>query len=645
MVNTIVRASIHPAIGVARVGSSPTSFLLAPQVPDPAPRQVGSSHDANGELKREAVEFRIYGWDAHGNVVAELTAANADIVWSVHVVNSKAAWFKFQNAMDVDSLGTTVVERRNPEIVDPDERRKLVIDPGKRSIAGRGQGGQAQHRFDTGTFKGLQVYLGELQTDDVGRLRFLGGRGVSRSPSGAPPYVATDADAFGNASDWHDDMADGPVDATVRIDGRDIPTDGAWVASAPPNYAPDIKSWRTLYDLLMDLYVQEGWLARTAKVSFRQDVYPILARLTELQWVNKSLAAVFGHNAPFDFANPGLIDRIGRIHGGDGSDVFKPLRKAIFKMFREQEPHPSDPAAWPWLYGDAFGSAPDTNPQLHLPLDGERLRALQSWSDGSFVADWGHVPPPLTSIDLHPLGEQPAALDRAALDFCAADAFHPGIELTWPMRHLSLYAAPFRVKRATTPERDYGSHLDVATALGSDGPLHGQFPGSLSRWMLLPWQIDTGGCLAGYDERILFDAPSFWPSRVPNFVLSHAGYAQAINASLPRDQRVNAFTDRRSWFFPLNSPATEWGRRLIGAFGTMGVVEAYPGVAGDADIPAVIYAETYPGAAHGAPGATPAAMAGAPTPTAATAADSQARSAGFADEADRLAMRRMRFGR
>ncbi|PWB61963.1 MAG: hypothetical protein C3F17_11995, partial [Bradyrhizobiaceae bacterium] len=65
----------------------------------------------------------MYGHDADGHVVAELTAANADIAWNVHVANAKAAWFKFRNAMDVETLADTVVERRNPEIVDPDERR------------------------------------------------------------------------------------------------------------------------------------------------------------------------------------------------------------------------------------------------------------------------------------------------------------------------------------------------------------------------------------------------------------------------------------------------------------------------------------------------------------------------------------------
>ncbi len=39
---TIVRAAIHPSIGVARVGNSPGDFFLAPEVLDPA-----STHPAS----------------------------------------------------------------------------------------------------------------------------------------------------------------------------------------------------------------------------------------------------------------------------------------------------------------------------------------------------------------------------------------------------------------------------------------------------------------------------------------------------------------------------------------------------------------------------------------------------------------------
>jgi hypothetical protein len=110
---------------------------------------------------------------------------------------------------------------------------------------------------------------------------------------------------------------------------------------------------------------------------------------------------------------------------------------------------------------------------------------------------------------------------------------------------------------------------------------------------------------------------------------------------------VNAFVQRRSWFFPLNSPARDWGERLIDQFGNMGVLEAYPGVAGDDDIPPMIYVETHPGTKNKVPsGGAGGVVSARATPAAdLSPADLRAQTAGFADEADRLAMRKMRFGR
>lgn len=325
--------------------------------------------------------------------------------------------------------------------------------------------------------------------------------------------------------------------------------------------------------MLVDLYIREGLLPRPAQVSFARDIHPILDRLSGLQWVNKAFAAVFGRGAPFDFADPVLLDRVARVHGA--ADVYKPLRLSIQNMFRDPSADRTDvlttlpdPGAWPWLYGDSFDATPgDTDPNQYLAPDAEWLRRLDAWANGAFIPDWPPPPRP-ADIDGYPLPEQPMALDRAALDFCAADAFHPGIELTWPMRHMSIYSEPFRIRRQEEAEPNYGPTLDVPTVLGAHGPLHGQFAGSLSRWMLVPWQIDTGGCLSGYDERQWSDAPSFWPARVPNAVLSRENYRRAVDPTLSHDERVTAFAERRSWFDRLGTDPL-----LIGEFGAMGVLE------------------------------------------------------------------------
>lgn len=644
MAGKIVRAAIHPAIGLARVGNSTTAHLVAPQVTTPPPRSVGSSHDAEGFLKREAVEFRIYGYDAQGAVVAELTLDNADVEWTAHVANSKAAWYKFRAGLDVKGTDAYKMERRNPKY-DPARRGELVIDPGPRSIAGRDRGGDAAHIFDTGTFQGQQVYLGELRTDGKGRLLFLGGLGRSFSPQGLPAYDDDDKpDPFGNATGWCDDIADGPVDARVRIDGQDIPTEGAWVVSAPPNYAPDVVSWRTLHDLLVELYIDAEWITPAATVSFTRDVYPILARLTGLQWVNSGFASVFGVNAPFDFTKPQLIDKIAKIHGGQ-SDVYAPLRRRILRAFRPQgDDGGNDAASWPWIYGDGF-DIPPSLPQIYLPMPPRWSAILERWSRGDFVADWtGPVASP-THIDQLPLERRPEMLDRAALHFGAADAFHPGIELTWPMRHLSLYGKPFRINRRpiNQPPKDYGAVLTPAIALAPDGPLHAQGPGDLSRWMLVPWQVDTAGCRSGYDRAYDPWLPTFWPSRVPNQVLTAANYDIVIDSSKPRAQRLAALQDRRNWYFPLEGHGGNQLILMVSMFASMGVVEARRGPVGDPDIPETLYVESLPPADAAGP-VPEATFKGRSTTPEAHPEYESARAAGWESVEQLEFIRRARFG-
>ena len=125
---------------------------------------------------------------------------------------------------------------------------------------------------------------------------------------------------------------------------------------------------------------------------------------------------------------------------------------------------------------------------------------MERWAAGNFVNDWNPnatLPKTLSEV---PLAEQPAMLDKASLYFCLADAFHPGCEMTWPMRHASLYEKPFRVRHrpANWSEPDYGSTLSQQAVLQPGGPRYGQGPGTLSRWMALPWQGDTAFCRSGY---------------------------------------------------------------------------------------------------------------------------------------------------
>src|SRR5205823_5689164 len=129
--------AIYPAIGISRVGTS-AEWFLAPEVPGLPPLRDGRYKDAAGRVKKQVQRFRVYGFNAAGEVVREVTAAEARIDWTVHVANTKAAWYGFDNAMDNGELAPGVPgKRRNPAIVGDAERAAmLVIDPGRRTIGG-----------------------------------------------------------------------------------------------------------------------------------------------------------------------------------------------------------------------------------------------------------------------------------------------------------------------------------------------------------------------------------------------------------------------------------------------------------------------------------------------------------------------------
>ena len=583
----VVRVAIHPAIGVARVGNSERAEFVGPQVRDPAPVPPEELRDAAGALGRQVAEFRLYGFDADGKVVMEITAADAAITWTAHLANKKAAWYQWQIAMDTPEAAAVSTPRRNAGIVGAAERAALVIDGKRQSIGGQPQ----PARKFVGQFKGQAVTLGELRVGKKGRLLVLPGHGVSKAPRRDRIFTDGDPNSFGNADGWYDDIADGPVTATVEIDGRALVAEPAWVVTAPPNYAPQLKGVRTMYDLLVDLYIRAGWIAAPSSVSFRDDVHAILRRLTGLQWVNQGFAAQFGHFGPWNFEDPALIARLRQVPPAGTFDLHADLRRQIFNSFRPPEPRDGNPMPWPWLYGDASPDASGhDSPRQNCAITATQYETLRRWAQGDFVDDW-LAPAAATSIDEVPLADQPTMLDRAALEFCLADAFHPGCEMTWPMRHLTLYASPFRVRHRApgAQEVDPGPALTRDAALGVDGPLHAQGPGDLTRWMAIPWQADAAMCRSGYDHTYDPFLPSFWPARVPNQVLSQADYDTLVANDTTPEARMKAFSERQDWNSALGRGVAPAMKKMVQDFGSMGLLEKRDGPAGDPRFPAIVY--------------------------------------------------------
>src|SRR5258708_11878625 len=96
---TITTIKIHPAIGVARLGNSPEVFI-GPELPGghTPPPPDGNYKDVQCRMKKQAARFRLFGYDAGGVLVQEITAADATITWTAHLANTKAPGGLFHGA-------------------------------------------------------------------------------------------------------------------------------------------------------------------------------------------------------------------------------------------------------------------------------------------------------------------------------------------------------------------------------------------------------------------------------------------------------------------------------------------------------------------------------------------------------------------
>jgi len=606
----ITHFAIYPAIGVARVGNSPDGFFFGPELPG-APREIEGYRDAGGRIKRQAARFRIYGFNARGEAVREVTARDARITWRVEVANKKAAWFDFDQALDIpESLGSNTHAgiaslRRNPDTPAP-ERAGLAITPPAVTLVGEdvnAGGGDAAYSL-VGQFVDRPVYLGEARSDAEGRLVFLGGRGVSASVDDKR------ATTFANNTGWHDDVSDGPVDATVEYRGRTYQATGAWIVVGPPDYAPGVQGIVTGYDLLLDVATQMDPSRLPPRPTFSQHVYPLLRRFTLTQWVNAGFARDYGSGTPADFTQPALIARL-----NDPSATEAPLRAAILGWFRNPSYPEPQSAALPPFYGDAVTlDTGTTDAREWMAILPTQYRWLEQWAAGHFIPDGPPPPPP--PWEALSAAEQVRLIDRGVLDEVLGGPFHPGAEVTWPMRHPLLYSAPFRVKRRDTAEPEYGQQLVASAALADGGPLDGSTAGDLTRWMAVPWQADTSSCLSAYLPYVDDYLPTFWPARVPNDVLDEAHYRTLVD---PRTSPVEkdhafAFARRVKWLrgirYPMKPtlppkifPSEPAINKFLREWWQVGIVAARPGPGGA--FPAEVWVETGRQIEHSQPEGTP----------------------------------------
>lgn len=577
----IVKAAIYPPIGIMRVGNSEDEYFIGPLVDTAIPRQEASYYrDETGALKRQAAAFRIYGLNAAGKAVKELTMDNAEITWTVSLANQKASWYQFNIALDIPEAADAPASMlRNMNVPD---RKTLLIDGGVQSLSQKGISKGLQFE---GKFQGKKVYLGEMRSDESGRLIMLGGHGKSENINGDLAIT------FANNEGWYDDMSDGPVTAEVKYKGAALQVDPAWIVCAPPDYAPMQKSVRTMWDLMRDVAVKSGMLHRPARPSFSKDILPIFERMTNLQWVNAGFAGAFGFGGQFNYTTEEWVKKL-----GDPSPAHMEMRRTISNNFRRFDVSGAQAAQlWPWLYGDAISIPAEGSVRQHCTLSDLQLSFLDQWVKGDFDADFDPNEKKPTSIDELNMADQPDMLTKAAMEFCLADAFHPGCEMTWPMRTAGMYMAPFRLSHAsdTNPFKGwyYGPVMSNDVLPLAKGPLlGGQVAGGITRWMAIPWQTDTASCRDGYTSDYDPYLPTFWPARVPNNILNERRYKETLDSNLSEETRRQAFADRADWLddLPLNGqPATYTNQinSMIDHFSRLAVVQPRHGVEHNPNFP------------------------------------------------------------
>jgi hypothetical protein len=338
---------IHPAIGIARVGDatrrdeSTEFFFVGPEIPefaaniDPQSGTQGEFKTADGKVKPQAARFRIFeyekGQDGKFNPIGEVRTSDASravkITWTVHLANRKANFCAFHGqagAQDnplFSSYGTAQNPRlrvRNESLKTKTERTKwLDLDTGPQRIIGGDSATVAHFAIDrdlkkskpSGETKLNIRTLGEIRSDADGRLIVIGGMGHSDFD---PGLGSENISHFANNDGWFDDMSDGPVEAELTISGAPQMVASAWAVVGPPDFVPPIRSYRTMYDALVDVIVREmdispddglfaGPLAHIAAMhddwkrnqtisdfrpSFTRDIAPILAAISKLERVH-----------------------------------------------------------------------------------------------------------------------------------------------------------------------------------------------------------------------------------------------------------------------------------------------------------------------------------------------------------------------
>jgi len=516
---------IGPTIGVARLGNSETDFYLEPDTIGGLPRacepngdlknppeSVRHFKDSSGRVKRQGAYFRIYQIydDGTSQEITLHSPGVQSIEWTVHLANKKACWYNFSGLQgnllygQSNSYVQKEVPLRNATVTDMDKRRDLIIDPGPRTVSGSHQHkpidkpSSSDYAFkswpETAAYGDLIVSLGDIMTDEAGRLIVLGGFGRSGGD--------TSITSFAGADTWHDDTSDGPVSCVIIIKNplHEAPVRielNAWCIVGSPKFAPEVVNIVTLDDTMYDTAIRcletnkdifnNGQFNPAFQPNFKRDILPILQRPGGYRWVANTPSMNSLSPPPFDPT--------------DKSDQTASLRVAYLELFRIPSPQDSIGAAANDLFTHGFPAMPLNSgsnsvfnqPELidkFLTLTETQYFFLSQWSKGLF--DTGE--PKQTDIV--------TALTQASMGNCVGGPFCPGIEVTWSTRNPHIYAGNSVIRHRHQSDY-YNTHGlnpiedETQVHLAPHAPA-GCEPGDLTKRMAIPWQADFFQCSVQY---------------------------------------------------------------------------------------------------------------------------------------------------
>jgi len=532
---------VHPAIGFARVGDS-DEFYLGPETMAGFPVAPGSEHmgglpikrgtenelitssdlrdKPDGRLNRQAARFKIFRYDgeyggtypsAPGEQVTVGSKVDGKtitrIVWTVHLANKKTAWYESADETGIDAWknGNTPPLRNLEEGTDPNDPsrlKKLVIDPGPRTISGQGAGPVAfdqdteasywkqgsgvtpipdypksfpSESFDLTCAPGQDLgSLGDLRTDEQGRLLVVAASGQANG------WTDCQLQDDVNNDGWFDDIGDGPVNAVIEFDDGSVQEvdAGAWVITTDPGYAPQTLNVVSLFDDIYDSWVRklglrpevyaDGAFQKDYQPVFEDEVLPVF-RAAELQQWNTNL----------NDRGREQHDRVGQISADS-----PPNPTLVEKFIRNpnDSSQNADTNRMPLSLGDAG----------HAFLEPSFMQYffLTQWAAGNY-----------RKSGATPLGPG-ETLDKAALANCLGGRFSPGIEMTYICRQPDIYRADWQ---SVGPFRIHAKPLQYGVAT-SGGPFltigwtperndtSGLEPGDVSKFMALPWHTDYNSC-------------------------------------------------------------------------------------------------------------------------------------------------------